>query len=64
MIEKMAIRRIFQTELSESKELLTFSDRCDDWFYAQLTKHEVIELVNDLLAIANEMIEPEVKNDE
>ena len=57
MLEKMIEKRVFTTELSESKTLLAFSDGCDEWFYAQLTKTEVIELANDLLAVANNMVD-------
>ena len=65
MINKMGLdkHRIFDVELSTSKEFLTFIEACDMYYHIDLSKQQVIELANDLLAIANEMIEPEVKNE-
>ena len=64
MIDKMGFdeHRIFDVQLSKNKRFLTFREACDGFFDADLNKQQIIELANDLLAIANEMIEPVEKS--
>ena len=64
MIKQMGFdeRRIFDVELLANKRFLRFREACDGEFDTDLSKNQVIELANDLLAIANEMVD-EVKNE-
>jgi len=57
MIKKLGYEntRIFDTELSDDKTMLIFTEACDMCFQTELTKAEVIELANDLMAIAHKM---------
>ena len=65
MIEDMGIdgHGIFDADLSQDKKILSLTDGYYGFNETNLEKRLVIELANDLLAIANEMIENEVKNE-
>lgn len=59
MIEKLGYEgsRIFDVCLSEDKKLLELQEACDMWYARDLTKAQVIELANDFLKLADEMVE-------
>lgn len=65
MIEKLGYRgkRIFDAELSNDKMVLELTEACDNYFSAELTKEQVIELANDLLRIADTMANVELSGD-
>ena len=60
MIKDM--HKVFQVEINKDKVFLEFIGNENCFWVNRINKHQVIELANDLLAIADEMTE-EVKNE-
>lgn len=48
---------IFHAWLTDDKSELELREACDGYFFKYLTKKEVIELANDFLKLADEMVE-------
>lgn len=59
MLEKLGWEgsRIFDVCLSKDKKLLELQKACDFYYATDLTKAQVIELANDFLKLADEMVE-------
>ena len=59
MIEKLGYdeERIFEVELSKDRASLEITEACDFYYSAKLTKQQVIELAQDFLALAEQMVD-------
>jgi len=55
MLEFMADKNIFEVELSKDKTEVTFTEGCDDYYDAIINKDQLLGLISDLQAIADQM---------
>ena len=55
ILEMLADERIFSVELIDNNEKLKLTEECDDYFYVEINKHELLQLISELHEIANKM---------
>lgn len=54
VLDILDANNIFSVEKKGDKFI--FTERCDEWFYIQLTKEHVLALANELISLANKEV--------
>lgn len=55
ILEMLADERIFSVELIDNNEKLKVTEECDYYFFVEMNKNDLIQLISELQEIANKM---------
>ncbi len=55
ILEKIRDERVFEICLSDDNTYVNIGEKCDDFFNIDLTKKEVIQLLDEIKEILNQM---------